>query len=88
MGIDVTKDAKEIELVEVQKCLEVSEFVLLIWFYRLFPLFYHSFLKLPKCVLKKMVRLQNDFLRGGDLERKKILWVKWDKVCLPKSMGG
>ncbi|KAL4285455.1 hypothetical protein GQ457_16G030360 [Hibiscus cannabinus] len=29
-----------------------------------------------------------NFLWDGSLERKKIHWVKWSDVCLPKSLGG
>ncbi|KHN15540.1 Putative ribonuclease H protein, partial [Glycine soja] len=32
--------------------------------------------------------LQRNFLWGGDREHKKILWVKWEDICLPKAEGG
>ena len=25
---------------------------------------------------------------GGGLDQKKIAWVKWDTICLPKDKGG
>jgi hypothetical protein len=34
------------------------------------------------------VRLQRNFLWGGGLEEKKLCWVKWDQICLPKEQGG
>ena len=34
------------------------------------------------------MRLQQWFLWGGGLGQKKIAWVKWDSVCLPKEKEG
>ncbi|RZB66378.1 Nuclear-pore anchor isoform B [Glycine soja] len=31
---------------------------------------------------------ESNFLWGGDQEHKKIPWVKWDVICLPKDDGG
>jgi hypothetical protein len=52
------------------------------------PLYFFSFYKAPSCVLKQLVRIQRNFLWGGGLEEKKLCWVKWDQVSLPKSQGG
>ncbi|XP_045810084.1 uncharacterized protein LOC123904464 [Trifolium pratense] len=35
-----------------------------------------------------MVRIQRNFLWGGSAEDKKMCWVKWAQVCLPKEKGG
>ncbi|PNY01532.1 ribonuclease H [Trifolium pratense] len=32
--------------------------------------------------------IQRNFLWGGGLEDKKLCWVKWDQICLPKEQGG
>jgi hypothetical protein len=32
--------------------------------------------------------IQRNFLWGGGREDKKICWVKWDQICLPKEKGG
>jgi len=34
---------------------------------------------------KEVIRIQRNFLWGGG---RKICWVKWRKVCLPRSKGG
>jgi hypothetical protein len=39
-------------------------------------------------VWKKVRRIQREFLWGGRRGRKKINWIKWDTVCLPKDKGG
>ncbi|CAJ2651715.1 unnamed protein product [Trifolium pratense] len=52
------------------------------------PLYFFSFFKAPICVLKSIERIQRNFLWGGSLEEKKLCWVKWDQVCLPKEEGG
>ncbi|XP_024628921.1 uncharacterized mitochondrial protein AtMg00310-like [Medicago truncatula] len=52
------------------------------------PIFYLSFLKIPAKVLKMVVRIQREFLWGGARGGRKISWVKWRKVCHPRSKGG
>jgi len=46
---------------------------------------YFSFFRVPKSILDKLVWLQRRFLWGGGAEHKKIVWVKWGSVCLPKE---
>ena len=38
--------------------------------------------------MDKLVRLQRNFLWGGDQQQRKIAWIKWETVCLPKEEGG
>jgi hypothetical protein len=52
------------------------------------PLYFFSFYKAPSCVLKQLVRIQRNFLWGGGSEEKRLCWVKWDIICLPKEQGG
>jgi hypothetical protein len=52
------------------------------------PLYFFSFFKAPCCVLKQLVRIQRNFLWGGGIEDKKLCWIKWDQICLPKAQGG
>ncbi|MCH79506.1 LINE-1 reverse transcriptase like [Trifolium medium] len=52
------------------------------------PIFYLSFFKAPKVVIKQIIRIQREFLWGGVKGGKKISWVKWKDVCKPKSQGG
>ena len=34
------------------------------------------------------LRLQRNFLWGGAADQNKIPWIKWEKVCKPKELGG
>ena len=52
------------------------------------PIYLLSFFKIPQKVINRLVTLQRNFLWRGDQDNKKIPWVKWDIVCLPKSKGG
>lgn len=52
------------------------------------PIYYLSFMKAPKKVIKEMISIQRNFLWGGTCERKGIAWVKWSEVCRSKSSGG
>ena len=36
----------------------------------------------------KLVTIQRRFLWGGGSDHRKIAWVKWRMVCLPKDKGG
>jgi hypothetical protein len=51
-------------------------------------IFYLSFLKILVQVWKQVRRIQREFLWGGRRGRKRISWVKWDVICLPKKKGG
>ncbi|PNX89544.1 ribonuclease H, partial [Trifolium pratense] len=52
------------------------------------PLYFFSFFKAPKGVIHQLVKIQRNFLWGGGLDDKKLCWVKWEHVCLPKEKGG
>ena len=52
------------------------------------PIYFLSFFRLPSKVAEKLVTIQQRFLWGGRLEQRKITWVKWKTVCLPKDKGG
>lgn len=52
------------------------------------PIFYFSFFRVPKKVVLKLEGLQRRFLWGGNAEHKKIPWISWETICLPKERGG
>ncbi|CAJ2642215.1 unnamed protein product [Trifolium pratense] len=52
------------------------------------PLYFFSFYKAARCVINQLLRIQRNFLWGGGMEDKKLWWVKWTHVCLPKEKGG
>lgn len=52
------------------------------------PLYYFSFYKAPRKTINTLVGIQRKFLWSGSDEAKKINWVCWDRVSLPKKDGG
>ncbi|PNX74297.1 ribonuclease H [Trifolium pratense] len=52
------------------------------------PIFYLSFMKMPVQVIKKVTRIQREFLWGGVNGGKKLGWIKWKVVCQEKKNGG
>ncbi|CAN7044661.1 unnamed protein product [Brassica rapa subsp. trilocularis] len=52
------------------------------------PVFPMSCFRLPKTLLMNLSTIMADFWWGTDVHRKKIHWVSWEKMCLPKSNGG
>jgi hypothetical protein len=52
------------------------------------PLYFFSFFKAPRCIIQQLVRIQRNFLWGGSIENKKLCWIKWDQICLPRNKGG
>ncbi|MCI19331.1 ribonuclease H protein, partial [Trifolium medium] len=52
------------------------------------PIFFMSFMKMPALVVKKVTRIQREFLWGGVKGGKKLSWVKWRVVCKEKRRGG
>lgn len=49
------------------------------------PLYFFSFYRVPKIVLRQLVRLQRSFLWSGWEEGHKVAWVRWEEVCQPKE---
>ncbi|RZB79929.1 UDP-galactose/UDP-glucose transporter 5 [Glycine soja] len=43
---------------------------------------------LPNKVPEKLITIQRKFLWGRGLDQRKIAWVKWESICLPKEKGG
>ncbi|XP_028230401.1 leucine-rich repeat receptor-like kinase protein THICK TASSEL DWARF1 [Glycine soja] len=43
---------------------------------------------LPRKVADKLIGIQRSFLWGEGSEQRKIAWVKWETICLPKQKGG
>ncbi|XP_057443833.1 uncharacterized protein LOC130735985 [Lotus japonicus] len=53
------------------------------------PLFFLSFFRIPKGVVKEATRLMRRFLWGGvDDDSRKISWIKWEDICISKLDGG
>lgn len=54
----------------------------------LLPIFFLSFFRDPKGILRSATRIMKNFLWGGSKSASKIAWIKWDKVCRPRKAGG
>lgn len=52
------------------------------------PVFTMSCFKIPKTVIKKLVSLMANFWWCSEPHIRKIHWVSWNKLCLPKPIGG
>lgn len=52
------------------------------------PIYYISFFKNLRVVLKMLIRIKREFLWRRSIDRKGIAWVKWNKVCGSKEKGG
>ena len=52
------------------------------------PIYLLSFFKIPQRIVDWLVSLQRNFMWGRNQHQKRVSWVKWDVICLPKSEGG
>ena len=52
------------------------------------PTFYLSLFTVPKAVAMRFERIQRNFLWGSSAECFKYPLVAWEKVCLPRELGG
>uniref|UniRef100_A0A251TXQ6 Putative RNA-directed DNA polymerase, eukaryota, Reverse transcriptase zinc-binding domain protein n=1 Tax=Helianthus annuus TaxID=4232 RepID=A0A251TXQ6_HELAN len=52
------------------------------------PTYFFSLFKAPVQVINHLERLRRDFLWGASPEQKKIIWVAWNNVLVPKDYGG
>lgn len=51
------------------------------------PIYYLSMFQMPVSVVKEMERIMRNFLWGSRSTTKKISWVNWSRVTLPKCRG-
>ena len=50
-------------------------------------IYFFSFFRVLSKVIAKLEAIQRKFLWGGGLDQRKIAWVNWKIVCLPKEKG-
>jgi len=52
------------------------------------PIYWMSLAWIPKGILEKARRLCFSYLWSGNKETRKMPWVRWGRIALPKSLGG
>ncbi|KAJ9699285.1 hypothetical protein PVL29_008065 [Vitis rotundifolia] len=52
------------------------------------PIYQLSLFRMPKLVVKRLEKLQRDFLWGGGSMERKIHLINWEVVCTQKEKGG
>nr|GFC12621.1 RNA-directed DNA polymerase, eukaryota, reverse transcriptase zinc-binding domain protein [Tanacetum cinerariifolium] len=52
------------------------------------PSYYMSIYMMHVSIQKKLESMRNKFFIGGDLDEKKMTWVKWKKCLASKELGG
>jgi len=52
------------------------------------PVYFLSFFKAPICIISSVESIFKKKNLGGGEDFRKIAWVKWDSICLPKEKGG
>ena len=52
------------------------------------PIFYWLLFKMPTKMVRKMMAIQRNFLWGKVDGDRKVYWVKWKTMCLPRNKGG
>ena len=52
------------------------------------PIYQMSIFRMPKVVVRRIEKVQRDFLWGGGNMERKVHLVKWEVVCTDKDKGG
>ncbi|GLT77919.1 hypothetical protein SLA2020_494730 [Shorea laevis] len=52
------------------------------------PVYYMQSTMLPSSILSDLDKISRDFLWGSDPEHRRAHLINWDKVSIPKSLGG
>ena len=51
-------------------------------------IYYMSIFKVPVCIINRLESIRAKFFWGGDADRRKLAWVKWDTVMASLDKGG
>ena len=67
---------------------QVGREVLIKFFIQAIPMYTMSCFKLPKCLIKELEVLISKFWWGHNRDSRKVHWVKWERLCKAKEVGG
>lgn len=51
-------------------------------------IYFMSIFHVPETVIKTLERSRANFIQGGDEEKKKLVWIKWDVVLASAEKEG
>lgn len=51
-------------------------------------LFFFSFYRSQRIIIKEIINIQGDFLWKGEENKRIVNWISWSSLCKPKSEGG
>ncbi|KAL4301914.1 hypothetical protein GQ457_10G019110 [Hibiscus cannabinus] len=52
------------------------------------PVYFLSLFQMPASVANRLNMLMSNFMWGGNSDKSRIHWVRWDHLCKPASLGG
>jgi len=52
------------------------------------PVYFLSFFKAPAGIISSIESIFKSFFWGGGEENRKIAWISWESICIPKEDGG
>ena len=67
---------------------QVGREVLIKFFIQAIPTYTTSCFKLPKGLIKELEVLISKFWWGHNRDSRKVHWVKWERLCKAKEVGG
>jgi len=65
-----------------------GRFVLLKYVLTSLPVYALSFFKAPSGIISLIESIFKNFFWGGSEDNRKISWIAWSFICLPKEYGG
>ncbi|KAK8984569.1 hypothetical protein V6N11_047790 [Hibiscus sabdariffa] len=52
------------------------------------PLYFLAMFRMPSAILHRLNSIMGRFLWGGNEDKRRIHWIKWERICNPVAVGG